>query len=1014
MGIEPAIAPLLKRKRLNMLADLPTTTPISLAEHPSTGGKSAWHERFEAWRTNLAELEGRDSPELVAQNALTDGLNRLCAFSPYLSQSLMQAADDGGDLLAKPLPESLEAALASAEQAVAATDDFDQASKHLRIAKNRAHLVIALGDFLELWDLTAITTALSHSADRLIQTAIRFLLRYHQAKLGIEAEHAERPELGSGLIVLGMGKLGAGELNYSSDIDLILFYDPAATKLDRFDAPVAYSRLARDLVTLLERRTADGYVFRTDLRLRPDPASTPLAVALPAAVTYYTSQALTWERAAMIKARPIIGDPGPVNHLMTMLRRWVWRAGSDLMALEDINAIKRKIDDNQARNSSDLNGFNVKLDPGGIRQIEFFAQAQQLLFAGQDPGLRIYRTLDALDRLVESGRLDAERRDQLTDAYHCLRQVEHRLQMREDQQTHSLPITDDGWVDLADSLATTPTNLKAELNQHLETVTTSYDSLFNANRTPNPGPKAIDNLAQRLTELGFDDGDRAASIVGRWQRGEIKATEAERARELLDASLDDLLQATAAMPEPDRVLNRLDDFLGQLSAGAPLFALLRNTVGLPALLAKVLGLAPAIADTLTRRPGLLESILEPGFLTQLPKRHQLELELQEQLSVSEGYEDSLDICRRWTARRRFQGALHLLNGASSHDRVAQMLAQLAELSLEALQPLVEAEFSRNHGHFQGGGLSIIAMGNLASGQLTLTSDLDLVLVYRVDPSRPESDGRRPLSPNEYWIKLASRLVTAITAPTAEGKLYDADLRLRPQGNAGPLAVSLESFAQYQSSDAWTWEHMALTRARVLTGDIDLRGKIDAILHRTLTAERDSSALKQDVADMRGRIAKQHGELSIWQLKYRRGGIIDIQFIAQYLMLLYAAQHPQILSGSTTAALTRLGEVGVLTPDVAEGLINAHRLFRRVRAHLRLITDDSGAFDPNQAPPAILEELARIILMEEVANAEQAAFDFQAAKTHLSAVIDRLPPNSTRSSAPNLASAGARQARIQIP
>ncbi|MEM6903691.1 MAG: glutamine-synthetase adenylyltransferase, partial [Pseudomonadota bacterium] len=649
--------------------------------------------------------------------------------------------------------------------------------------------MIGLADFLQLWDLTAITTALSYSADRLIQVAIRFLLRRDQQRLGIESPVANRPERGSGLIVLGMGKLGAGELNYSSDIDLIIFYDPAATKLDRFDAPSAYSRLARDLVTLLERRTGDGYVFRTDLRLRPDPASTPLAVALPAAITYYTGQALTWERAAMIKARPIIGDPAPVRQLMAMLGRWVWRAGSDLTALQDMDAIKQKIDAQQHSDIDNLDGFNIKLGPGGIRQVEFFAQAQQLLFAGQDPGLRVYRTLDALDQLVDNRHLSPQQRDDLACAYTALRTVEHRLQMRDDQQTHALPSTDYGWSSLATSMAMDTAQLKQELKKNLEIVSKCYRSLFIPESAPEKPIASTSEQAsgrsQQLADMGFLDGDRAASIVGRWQRGEIRATESSRARELLNRSQERLLSAAAAMPDPDQVLHRLDDFFAQLTRGTALFALLDREPDLPDLLAKVLGLAPAIADTLTRRPQLLEAILEPDFLSQLPSRNQLDLELQGQLGVAEGFEDCLDICRRWTARRRFQGALHLLNGASSHDRVGQMLAQLAELSLEALQPLVEADFARNHGRFPGGGMAIIAMGNLASGQLTLTSDLDLVLVYRIDPSQPESNGRRPLSPNEYWIKLAARLVTAITAPTAEGKLYDVDLRLRPQGNAGP-------------------------------------------------------------------------------------------------------------------------------------------------------------------------------------------------------------------------------------
>lgn len=933
-------------------------------------------------------------------------LRHIHHYSPYLSGLLTRFPDESLELLSRPLTDSLAQSLTQAESAIGADTGRDEVMRILRTAKRRAHLAIAIADLGGIWSLDQTLRAISLMADTLIRLGVRHLLWRARAKIDVPADDPAHPEIGSGLIVLAMGKLGASELNYSSDIDLIVFYDGEAAPVDHYDQPGFYSRIARDLVGLLEQRTADGYVFRTDLRLRPDPASTPPAVSVASALTYYTSQALTWERAAMIKARPVIADPRPARRLMSELRRWVWRSGSDFTAVEDIDAVKRKIDANRPHGLGDFAGFNVKLGRGGIRQIEFLAQAHQLLFAGQDPGLRGYGTLAALDRLAESGRMPAAVASQLAQAYVFLRTVEHRLQMREDQQTHDLPREAEQMALLAASLGYADAGaLIAELSAHLDTVAAQYGRLFG--RSPS-APATITDLdwqqadsnamGTRLEELGFADPPRAGRLISGWFAGQYRATRNERARDLLRQVVPALLDQFSRVPDPDTALLRFDAFLQQLPAGVPVLTLLKNSERLPRLFALILGMAPALADTVTRRPALLEAVLDPEITDRLPSRETLEHELAQQLATAQTYEDSLDIARRWVARRKFQGALHLLESQTPSERVGQFLARVAETGIAALQPLVETEFARRHGRFPGGGLAIVAMGNLASGQLTLTSDLDLVLVYRIDPHRPQSDGERPLHPNEYWIKFAARLVTAISALTAEGRMYEVDLRLRPQGDSGPLAVSLESFAQYQHSDAWTWEHMALTRARTITGDIDLKGQIEHIIIETLTRQRDPARLLADVREMRQRIETQHGTDSIWRLKYRQGGQIDTQFIAQYLGLRHAHSHPNILATSTSLALTRLRDAGLLAEPEANRLIEAHRLYGRLRHVLRLIMAPGQDFAPDTAGSAACWLVARAIMEDAFRDipVEQAErIDFARALDHLKATIADVADISAR-------------------
>ncbi len=632
----------------------------------------------------------------------------------------------------------------------------------------------------------------------------------------------------SGFIVLAMGKCGAYELNYSSDVDLIVFYDLDRIALEPGVEPARFFvRLTRDLVQLLEERTGDGYVFRTDLRLRPDPGATQLALSTEAALVYYESFGQNWERAALIKARPCAGDLEAGRELLRDLAPFIWRKYLDYAAIADVHAMKRQIHAHRGFGGIAVAGHNIKLGRGGIREIEFFVQTQQLIAGGRQPDLRTPQTLLALDRLVARGWIKDAVAAELSEAYLFLRRIEHRLQMVADEQTHEVP--DDparllrfaqfcGYPDVE--------TFAAELRARLETVQRHYAALFEGSPGLTPGGVNMVFAGEQddpgtvaaLKQMGYQSPEQVLATIRGWHHGHYAAVRTARGREVLTEMQPLLIAALADTADPDRALVAFDRFLSELPAGVQLFSLLRANPSLLRLIADMMGSAPRLARILSRRRRLLDAVLDPGTLGALPTAEELDRLIAAE--IGQGDHDLqyvLDRARVVGSEQQFLIGIRVLSGVIKANQAGGAYALLAERLIEHLMAATERELARAHGHVAGGGAAVIAMGKLGGREMTAASDLDLILVYDFDPAAAESDGARPLAPTHYYTRLTQRLISALSSATAEGTLYEVDMRLRPSGQQGPVATQLASFIDYQADAAWTWEQLALTRARVISG-----------------------------------------------------------------------------------------------------------------------------------------------------------------------------------------------------
>ncbi len=884
--------------------------------------------------------------------------------SPFLTQCLLREPAFLRSLLDTGPDRAFEELLATAtaEMAEAAPPAL---MRGLRATRRRAALLVALADISGAWDLARVTGALSALAEWALSTAVAGLLRDAARRGDVELAHPDTPEHGCGYVVIGMGKLGARELNYSSDIDLIVLYDPDAIRYTGRKTVQEYSiRLTRDLIRLIEERTADGYVFRTDLRLRPDPGATPPAISIAAAETYYEAFGQNWERAALIKARVVAGDAALGKGFLDFLRPFIWRKSLDFAAIQDIHSIKRQINAHKGGHRIAVAGHNIKLGRGGIREIEFFAQTQQLIWGGRQPEVRAAATCEALRALAAAEHIADAVAEELIQAYGFLRRLEHRLQMIDDQQTQTLPREPERLTALAVFMGYEGAeDFAAALRHTLERVEDHYAHLFedapdlasDGNLVFTGGEDDPDTI-ETISRMGFNNPKAVSATIRGWHHGRVRATRSTRAREMLTELVPALLRAMAQTANPDAAFMKFNEFLTRMPAGVPLFSMFYQNPHLLDLVAEVMGDAPRLAEHLSRHPNQLESVLETGFFDPPAAAEELSVDLDRTLAQARDFGDALDLCRRWTNDHRFQIGIQTLRKLLVPEAAAQALTDVADTVLSRLHPRVEQEFARTHGHLPGAGVAIVALGKMGSREMTATSDLDLIFIYEVPEDVTESDGPKPLSPSVYFARLTQRMINALTVKTPEGVLYEVDMRLRPSGNAGPIASSLEAFERYHEEMAWTWEHMALTRARVVSGPPDLAGRVRAVIRHTLSRRRDPDRLLRDVAEMRERMAREHRGDSPWDVKYRPGGLVDIDFLAQYLLLRHAAGHHDILVTQTASMIDRLAKAGALAPQEADDLTEALRLWTAIQAILRQTVE--GRFDAEAAPPGLREALLR--------------------------------------------------------
>lgn len=942
---------------------------------PRAGDPQAVETGLRRW----VDAAGRsDDEELAAfvQSALKDAkwrslFDSVFGNSPFLSQCVIVDPGHFRRILEHGPDEAFNAILETVADPALITAGVDAIMQALRQLRRRAALTVAIADITSAWSDEDVTKALSRFAILALRAAVAALLREGHDAGNLLLPSPDEPEYNCGFIVLGMGKLSAGELNYSSDIDLILLFDDeVAPYTGARSAQEYFVRLSRQLCRVLEDRTGDGYVFRTDLRLRPDPGSTPPVISVMAAETYYESIGQNWERAAMIKARPVAGDIAAGERFIETLRPFIWRRSLDFAAIEDIHSIKRQINAHRGGNRIAVAGHNVKLGRGGIREIEFFAQTQQLIWGGRDATLRQQRTTDALTALAAAGHVQESTANALIEDYWFLRRVEHRLQMIDDQQTHELPTDDvklDAFAAFMGMERGGPNGLDERISTTLHRVEHIYGLLFDespelggAGTLVFTGGEDHPDTLETLKLWGFRDPPAASAVIRNWHHGRYQATRSTRARELLTELMPGLLGAFSKTLNPDAALLGFNEFLAGLPAGVQLFSLFHSNPALLELLAEIMGSAPRLAETLRRHPILFDAVLGSDFFDALPDAEQLAAEVAQTLQYkARDFQDVLDIVRRQANDRMFQVGVHILRGRTTPEESGVALSDIADTALRTLYTPVEQEFAEAHGRIPGGEMGVIALGKLGGRELTIGSDLDLLFIYRGDGG--DSDGPRPLAPLSYFTRLGQRYLSAVSAPTAEGALYEVDMRLRPSGNSGPLASTFESFVKYHQESAWTWEHMALTRTRIVLANDRFRGDLENVIRSILTAPRDSDTLLRDVASMRARIGRDRKSGGDWDIKNRRGGLVDIEFIAQYLQLRYGAAHPGILTPNTTDALLRLKDAGILEPGAAESLVMAMHLWRNVQGVIRLSVGDH--FDEESASIDTKAMLARGCKME---------------------------------------------------
>jgi len=939
--------------------DVPFWQKISACPKPQSGSKAA--RLLDDWLASAPENLQMLARQMPVRNLLLG----IADHSPYLGTLVRADAQRLLRLLQQSPEQSLALCLDGLVRDYASAENEAQLMRFLRLAKQEVALLVALADLGGLWPLNDVTQALSRAADLFVSLALRFVLK-HNAEAGrLKDVDLAEPENHCGFVFLAVGKLGANELNYSSDIDLMVLFDPEAVVVPEGAAPgPLFVRLTKAIIRLLQERTADGYVARVDLRLRPDPGSTAIAISLPAALIYYELYGQNWERAALIKARPVAGDIALGQRFLAGLPPFIWRKYFDYAAIADIQAMKRQTYALRGHGDIAVEGHDIKRGRGGIRDVEFFVQTQQLIFGGKRPALRGARTLDMLAELTRENWITEEAEREMREAYIFLRGVEHRLQMLNDEQTHKLPQDKEALRRFARFCGDTRVDIfKRKMIHHLSRVVHHYALLFE--HAPDlatelgslvftgvvDDPETLETLAR----LGFKNPALAVETVRGWHFGRKAAVQTARAREVLTELVPDLLTTFAESGAPDAALAAFDKTLSNMPAAIELFLILKANPSLRTLFSDILGAAPRLGRIIEQRPHVLDAVLDANQLHAPLNDGAFERRAAFAFAKPKTMEEFLDVARDFAQEESFLISLRLLLDVIDAPTAAQAFSALAACVIRATLQRIERQLATDHGLVPGGRCVVVALGKLGSREMTAVSDLDLMLLYEFDEANALSvGGARALHATQYYTRLAQRLVSALTVPTRRGYLYEVDMRLRPSGRKGPVAVQMSGFFAYQTREAETWEHMALTRARVIAGDAGLGARVDATIQQIIALPRDKT-LRREVSAMRALIAKERVESGPWNLKLTAGGFIDIEFIAQYLLLRHAHGEPNFYAVSTTALIEQAAGFGFLAASDADDLLDAHRLYTNVTQIQRITMGSDTAV--SSAAPMVKSRLA---------------------------------------------------------
>lgn len=886
-------------------------------------------------------------------------LDSIFGNSPYLSDIIIEFSEFFCDLLEKGIDENFNQQIKLISELNIKNPDLDKEKlcKELRIAKRKVALLTAISEITGEKAGAEAMEKLSLFADTCVIATCKFLFKKYAAQKIIELADDNDPFKRSGLLIIAIGKLGSYELNYSSDIDLAVFFEDEKIKyLGRKTIQQFYIEFAQELTDILSRRTADGYVFRVDMRLRPDPASNPLAVSLEKAEKYYFTVGQNWERAAMIKARAICGDTYASEAFFAFMNRNVWRKSLDFETIEDIHSIKRQIDTRQGMHPENLYGYNIKLGRGGIREIEFYVQTQQLIWGGRKTNLQVKKTIDALYELAKEGEISKQTADELADAYIFYRMVEHRLQMVNDEQTHTLPQDRNKMEAIACFCGfDDEKEFVNELLLKIETVRNHYSKLFEtspslASDLPHvvgslifTGTENHPDTLETLSKMGFNAPDKVSDIVRGWHHGRYNCTRKKRSRAVLTKLMPTIFSIFSKSPDPDISFIRFDEFLSRLPEGSQIFSMLYVNPGILELMAKVMGGYPEIAENLCKNTALLEYVLAPEFYDTLPDLSDLEESLERSVSKSEkNLDDIFDAVKDWANDRKFRVGIQFIRGELSSDEVFLSLSNIAEAVIKTLIKELNKDFEKNHGKIKNGNFAVLALGKFGSRELTFKSDLDLVFIYDF----AETDINEDITPSAYYTRFANKLVYALSSITGTGRLYEVDLRLRPLGDSGSIATSLKSFDEYYSPGkkdgyAWVWEYMTLTRARAISADDKFSKKLDELILKKLLHKWDEKTLYKEAEYIYKKFREHRNSKKIgdFDVKNSLGGIFDLEFLLRFLQLKFLPDNPGIYERSSKKSIELLGAKKLIPQEDAAQLKVAFEALTNVQNILRITAED---------------------------------------------------------------------------
>ncbi len=825
--------------------------------------------------------------------------------------------------------------------------DEDALHRRLRQLRQRVWLVATARDLAGTADLAEVTSTYTALAEVCIAAALDFHHALLAARHGEPRDEAGRPQR---MVVVGMGKLGGGELNVSSDIDLIYLYpEEGETRADDPAASVRtlsnhefFIRLGRKLAAALNEATADGYVFRVDLRLRPWGDSGPQAMGYAMLEDYLVAQGRPWERYAWIKARPLTGERHA--ELAEIVRPFVFRKYLDFGAFAAIRDLHVQIRREVARREM---AHNVKLGPGGIREIEFTAQVFQLIRGGQIATLQQRPTLTVLAELVKSGLLTAQAQQELAAAYDFLRRVEHRIQYLDDAQTQLLPDDAESQAMLAEAMDCADyAALLAALERHRNKVTRHFEQVFAAPQTDQMshplaavccGTADADATHALLENAGYAEPPRVLAILDALRQHAARLPESTQLR--LNALLPPALEIIGGQPDPLAALERFAALAQSVSRRPTYLALLAEYPAALRQLVRLLAASPWAAQLITRQPQLLDELISPQSLFSTPDWAQLAAQLHAELDAHEAdTEAQMDALRRFKQVRTLRLLAQDVAGQLTVEALSDHLSYLADTLLN--ETLARCWAGLKTRHRDDPRFAVIGYGKLGGKELGYASDLDLVFLYDDDDARAQ----------EVYARLAQRINTWLGTLTPAGILYETDLRLRPDGASGLLVSSTAAFRDYQLGHAWVWEHQALTRARFVCGDAAIGATFEALRREILALPRDAEALRAEVLAMREKMHAGHvNDSELFDLKHDAGGIVDVEFCVQYLVLSQCATHPELADNvGNIALLRRAGAAGLLPPDLAEAAADAYRELRRQQHAVKL----SGATHARVPPPAV--------------------------------------------------------------